>query len=65
MLYGQTLGGPRIRQHLKQLGIHNPETYNEDHFNALMRVLNHIMYGHDLFKEHGQNRDENDGEGEP
>ncbi|SAL51201.1 T5orf172 domain protein [Caballeronia concitans] len=63
-IWTDPVGGPRVRQHLKQLGIHNPETYNEDHFKALMQVLNHIMYGDDLFKEHGQNRDENDGDGE-
>jgi hypothetical protein len=56
-IWTDPVGGPRIRQHLKQLGIHNPENNNEDHFAALMRVLNHTMWGDDLFADVGDQKD--------
>jgi hypothetical protein len=56
-IWTDPVGGHRIRQHLKQLGINNPETYNRDHFEALMRVLNHTMWGDDLFADIGDQED--------
>ncbi|MGF6636521.1 GIY-YIG nuclease family protein [Paraburkholderia sp. MM6662-R1] len=51
-IWTDPIGGPRIRQHLKQLGISNPEAYNDAHFDALVQVLNHIIYEDDLFKKY-------------